>query len=193
MQRDDEELLLFAAGASALAVGLWWWTSGGDQTVKNAVRNLTPAGRRAGLLPEVREALDAAIAELAADGIRVHVGQTIRSSSDQLQLVAAGASGTTRSWHLLGRAADIYPYDPATGRLDMAGSNDALYRRMHAAFTRQGFKNLAYNPDGTRRYITTTKDGKKRKIWDGGHVEFTGGMTWAQAAEEFKARKAEIA
>jgi hypothetical protein len=141
--------------------------------------------RMAQLLPQVRSALQALRARLDAEGIPTHVGSTRRDPDEQAAIVARGRSATKRSWHLLGRAVDLYPLDPATGQPDTAGRHFALFRRMHELADtvgpmtgRWGWRGLAFNADGSRRFITTNKG----KVWDGGHLEFPEGMTYEVAS-----------
>lgn len=155
---------------------------GGGAIVVRAL-SASEASRRAKLIEEVRLALDELRAELAAEGIETFVGSTLRTTSDQALNVSNGTSATSQSWHLLGRAVDLYPIDPITKQPDLDGRTwDTLFRRMHELAPHHGFRGLAFNADGSRRYLTTSKG----KIWDGGHLEFPGGMTWAVAAERFR-------
>jgi hypothetical protein len=134
------------------------------------------------LVPAAYVALSRLRAALLALGIRVYVGSTRRTESEQDANVAKGVSATKQSWHLLGRGVDLYPYDPSTGKPDLQGRRVELFQRMHSEAAKLGWHGIAFNPDGTKRYITTTKDGKKKQVWDGGHLEFREGMTFAQAA-----------
>lgn len=143
---------------------------------------LTESARLDGLTLRTREALQLLRARLARDGIPTYVGSTLRTPDGQSALVADGKSATNRSWHLLGRAADLYPI--VDGTKDLAGKHVEIYRLMHQRAVEFGFRGLAFNADGTKRYITTSKG----KVWDAGHLEFPEGMTWAQAAAEQPAR-----
>lgn len=152
-----------------------------------AMRKLgeSEASRRAKLIEEAREALDELRAELAAEGIETFVGSTLRTATEQAGKVAVGSSTTSQSWHLLGRAVDLYPIDPDTGQADMNGKLwSTLFRRMHELAPRFGWRGLAFNADGSRRYLKRS-DGST--FWDGGHLEFPGGMTWAAASAKYKA------
>jgi hypothetical protein len=146
-----------------------------------AVRALSKSelAKRANLLPEVRAALDALRSVLSLEGIETFVGSTRRTPDEQKIKMEQGSSTTENSWHLLGRAVDLYPIDPETGEYDGdARTWDTLFRRMHELAPRFGFRGLAFNADGGRRYLTR-KDGSK--FWDGPHLEFSGGMTFAKA------------
>jgi hypothetical protein len=137
------------------------------------------AERLEGLLPDVRAALALVRVELGKLGIQTLVGETRRTEAQQAGRVSSGNSATVRSWHRLGRAVDLYPLLPS-GLPDWSGSNLDAFRKMHEIAKKNGFQNLAFNPDGSRRFIKTNKG----KLWDGGHIEFPGGKTFAQAAQE---------
>lgn len=130
------------------------------------------------LLPQVRAAFERVRARLAARGIKVLVGSTRRTDDQQAAIVAAGNSATSHSWHLLGRAVDVYPYGP-DGKADLDGRHVELFRALHEEAAKEGFRGLAFNADGSKRYI----NGTKGPVWDGGHIEFPEGMTWAAAAK----------
>jgi hypothetical protein len=141
--------------------------------------------RAAQLIPTAQLALERTRAELEQDwGIRTYVGSTRRNPDEQAKIVAKGNSATQKSWHLLGRAVDLYPYDPDTGKPDLAGKHVDLFRTMQEVGAGYGWTNIAFNPDGSKRLITTTKNGKQVKVWDGGHMQFTEGMTFAQASHD---------
>lgn len=117
-------------------------------------------------------------------GIRLRRGQTVRSPAQQAKAVADGASATNISWHMVGRAIDAYPIDPATGVADMQGRNIDLFRKMHREWHALGGLGLAFRPypEGELRYINTVKNGVPRKTWDGGHLEFHGEYASAREA-----------
>ncbi len=133
------------------------------------------------LLPQVRDALAELRRRLKAKGIDTMVGSTKRTPAQQEGVIADGASATTRSWHLLGRAVDLYPFGP-DGKADLAGKYTDRFRTMHAEAKALGFRGLAFNADGSKRFITTSKG----QTWDGGHLEFPEGMTYAQAETQAK-------
>lgn len=151
---------------------------GGVVAVKVATTQ-TEAQKLAALLPQVRAAFERLRSRLAAQGIRLLVGQTRRTADQQAAIYAAGNSGTTKSWHLLGRAVDVYVYGP-DGKPDMDGRHVELYRKLHTEAAREGFRGLAFNADGSKRYITNAQG---KPVWDAGHIEFPEGMTWAAAAK----------
>ena len=77
---------------------------------------------------------------------------------------------TPTSPHSLGRAVDLYPIDPATGKWDRNVNRLDLYQAMHAAAKSLGWRGLAFEADGvTKKYLTNSKG---KKIWDGGHLEW---------------------
>lgn len=136
------------------------------------------------LLPEVKEAFQKGYAECETAGIKLQIGRTYASQETQ-DAVNPANTGTSNSWHTLRRAVDVLCYGP-DGSLDGTGKFwDSTYRRMHEIFAKYGFTNIAFNSDGTKRYITT-KAGTK--TWDGGHLQFTSGMTYAQARDDLNAR-----
>lgn len=142
------------------------------------IETATEAAKIDALRPEVADALRAARADLLDQGMKTLVGQTKRTADEESAAVARGSSATHNSFHVLGRAVDLYPYDPDTGEADMNGVNVDLFKQMHAVLANYGFTNIAFNADGSKKYITTSKG----KVWDGGHAQFTNGMTFAQAA-----------
>lgn len=109
----------------------------------------------------------------------IHVGQTLRTQAQEKQAIDSGHSAIkTHSWHESGRAADLYPINPDTGRPDLDGVRDDLFFAMQSAAQSLGFQQLAYNADGSRRYI----NGTHGAIWDGGHIEWHGPYSTATQA-----------
>ena len=155
------------------------------QPVVKIVSNAQEQKKLDGLLPEVRAALGELRTRLRAKGIDTWVGSTLRDDATQAGYVDAGVSATQKSWHLVGRAVDLYPYDPLTGRPDLAGHNTEAFRTMHAEASRVGFRGLAFNTDGSKRYINTSKG----KVWDGGHLEYPAGLSYAEAVDDYRTRK----
>lgn len=140
------------------------------------------AARRAQLLPSAQLALDGLRLQLEeAHGIQTFVGSTLRTTNEQSVLVKGGASDTEASWHLLGRAVDLYVIDPATGQPDMKArtaqpSQGDLYLKLHQVAAEWGWHGIAYDlATGKKKYL-------KSGAWDGGHLEYREGMTFAQAA-----------
>lgn len=137
--------------------------------------------------PEVRNAFGRLRAFMAAEGIELFVVSGGRTAAEQMAKVTAGLSGTgAQSWHLLGRAIDfnVGIRDPATGKLraDNKAEDVAAYRKVHAAAGVFGFRGIPngspFKPDGTRAYITNAAG---NPLWDVFHLEYTGGMTFAEA------------
>lgn len=178
----DGRILLVVA-----ALGLLLLLGGGAVVVKKAASS-SEETKLAGLLPHVRRKVEELLHRMNARGIRVLVGSTLRNPEEQAAILKSGNSSTSNSWHLLGRAVDLYPYGP-DGKPDLDGRHVDRFRALHEESAKLGFRNLAFNPDGSKRYITTSKG----KVWDGGHVEFTDSMTWAQAADQYRATKKVIA
>lgn len=162
--------------AAAVVAGAYWLRGADFVAFLTSGREQARIDR---LLPQVQRALFDLRSALAAEGIETFVDQTARTADEQAALVAKGVSSTERSWHRLKRAVDLYPRN-ALGQPDMKGSDVEKFRRMHELAPQFGFRGLAFNPDGSKRYLTN-KDGQK--YWDGGHLEFPEGMTWAEAAQ----------
>lgn len=139
------------------------------------------------LEPDTRHRVETLIARLRARGVEIHIGSTRRTETEQAQLVADGKSANTISWHNSGRAADLYPMIPGTSKPDFDVTRPDLYRIMHQEWAALGGSGIAYSPypNGPNRLITTYKDGKAKKVWDGGHVEFKG--PYATPAEAYRA------
>lgn len=150
-------------------------------TVNTVVSNATETLRISSLVPSAQSALADLRATLETKyNLRTFVGQTIRTATQEKELIESGkTSGTlTHSWHEVGRAIDLYPYNPDTNRPDMDGSRVDLFRIMHNEAANQGWRGIAFNPDGSKRLITNSKG---KKIWDGGHLEWREGLTWDEA------------
>jgi hypothetical protein len=145
----------------------------------------TEWARLSRLEPDTRRRVETLIARLRARGIEVLIGSTRRSETEQAQLVAEGKSANTISWHNSGRAVDLYPL--VDGKPDYNATRPDLFRIMHQEWAALGGTGLAYSPypNGPNRLITTYKNGKAIKVWDGGHVEYRGGF--ASAAEAYRA------
>lgn len=189
--REHEILLWTVGGLAAATAGYAWWTRNraGSLIDKlgDSINMLTSTdeARLSQLQPDAQAAFRNLLGVLEADGIRVKVGTTLRTAAAEKSAIETGHTSSTLkvSWHQLGRAADLYPYDPATGAPDLDGKNTALFWRMHQLAADLGFRGIAFNADGTRRYITNAKG---EKIWDGGHLEWRlpyGTIAEAVAAE----------
>jgi hypothetical protein len=112
---------------------------------------------------------------LAKYGIKLRRGRTRGTQEGEKALATAGKSALTSgiSWHLLGRAIDVYPIDPATGQPDMMAKNINLYRALHNEWHALGGMGLAFlpYPNGPIRKLKTP-DG--RVFYDLGHLEYHG-------------------
>lgn len=140
------------------------------------IKLITTAGellRIQGLLPPVRKALQTLREKLAGVGIRTAVRSTRRTPTEQAELVALGKSDTSQSFHVIGRAVDVYVFGP-DDKLDLDGKYEDRYLTMHKIAATLGFTNVAYDAAWKPKYL---KSGAR----DLGHLQFTGGMTFAQA------------
>jgi hypothetical protein len=165
-----------------IGIGVFALTLGGYTVaplVEQAVSTVTEKIRLSGLIPSVQNAVAMLRSELDSIGIRTFVGSTLRSPEDTAKNIAEGKASATlkHSWHELGRAIDLYPYDPETGRPDLDGKRTDLFLEMHVRAPKYGFRGLAFDPSGNKRFLNTTRG----KVWDGGHLEFPEGLTWEQA------------
>lgn len=178
MTRQDK-IAAFLVGGGGLVTFAAWWSSRDEDggIVDTAIDALTlltssEADRMAKLEPTTREKLGELIEALADAGLRVYVGQTLRTGAQEKANVDAGktSAGLVYSWHELGRAVDLYPVDPATGKPDYAGRRVDLFQQMHAAAKLLGWRGIAFLEDGiTKRTITNSKG---KPVWDGGHLEW---------------------
>lgn len=148
----------------------------------------TEQARLAKLRPEVRQRYLELRAAAAAHGVQMYVVSTRRTDEEQAGKVASGVSGTDDSWHELGRAIDfnVQWKDPADGKLkaDSKGKNIDGYRLVHRLAPTFGFKGIPngspFDSKGNPAYITNKRG---QKIWDVFHLQYTEGMTFAQAAK----------
>lgn len=177
MFKRDGDWWLYLAGGVAGVFGLRWLyqqTTGDDplDILGDDLVALTSTDdqRIQQMQPDAAAAVYALVQNLSDQGISVHVGQTLRTAAAEKKAIADGKSAeTTYSWHEIGRAVDMYPIDPNTGKPDMDGVRDDLFQKMVAAALPLGFRSLAYEADGvTRHYIQTSKG----PVWDGGHLEY---------------------
>lgn len=132
------------------------------------------------LLPHVRAKVETLIRRMAdIHGVRIIVGTTYRSPTDQAAQVVAGRSAASRSWHQLRRAVDLYVVDPSTGKADVKARCRALYETMGTEAAALGFRWLGFK-------VRKTAAGKT--FSDPYHVEMRDGMTYAQASADLKRR-----
>lgn len=182
---------LWVAIAGIAAGALAWWYFGRERfdlidEIGDALVSLTSTdqGRLAQLGPDTQAAARELIAALAAEGMRVKVGQTLRTPAQEKAVIDAGRSAIDpddHSWHEIGRAVDLYPFGP-DGAPDLDGIYVDNFRRMHEIAAALGWRGIAFNADGSKRFITN-RNGKK--IWDGGHLEWR--QPYASKAEAFAA------
>ncbi len=146
----------------------------------------TEAARLQTLQPKVRAAFERGRAELSAvHSIELVVVSTRRNQEQQDAKVAAGLSVNKTSWHQLDRGIDVQTARKnAAGKLvaDPDGKDLPSYRKLHEVMKKHGFQGTpngaAFNADGTVRKF---KNGSGKEISDIGHLEFTEGLTLAQA------------
>lgn len=196
--KTDEKVALMLGGAVALVGGAWWWSEEHEgegllDMVTDFLSLLTSseAERMEQLEAETQSRLRDLIFALGAEGMRVYVGQTLRTAAQEKALIEAGRTSATltHSWHELGRAVDLYPYDPDTGKPDRDGRRVDLFQRMHAKARELGFRGIAFEADGTTKKYITNKAGKK--VWDGGHLECRG--PYATMAQAWAAERPSVA
>lgn len=125
---------------------------------------------------------------MEARGLKVYVGQTMRSQAEQ---AAAQVRGTTsihqgRSWHQLGRAADLRKvFDDGT--VDESTHDETFFQALFDEATAVGLRSLAFREDGSRLLIHTSHGG----VWDAGHVEWR--EPFGTLAEAFAAEGPKVA
>lgn len=121
------------------------------------------------LTPETRERVLQVIEGMAAKGHDVYVAQTLRTQTEQVAAQARGTTSATqsRSWHQLGRAADLRKRNP-DGTVDESTHDEAFFRDLFDVATSCGLRSLAFREDGSRLLIHTTHG----DVWDAGHVEY---------------------
>lgn len=178
MDRGTKIGLFLAAAGGAVATAAWWSSRDEDggfvDTTLDVLTLLSSSetARMDQLQDEPKQKLLELIGTLADQGIRVYVGQTLRTAAEEKSNVDKGvtSAGLQYSWHELGRAVDLYPVDPDTGKADYAVKRLDLYIAMHAAAKAAGWRGIAFEADGVTRHYLTNSKGKK--IWDGGHLEW---------------------
>lgn len=186
----QDRTLLWVLGLTVLSIVIaYWLIEGGADSVGiddnsdlgytinsagDALASLTSSeeGKLEKLEPTTQLLVRQLLDQMAAQGIDVYVGETIRTVAAEKADVAAGKSskGQVYSWHNIGRAVDLYPINPDTGKADLNGVRNDLFTTMAALATALGFRSLAYNADGSRHYLNTVKG----PVWDGGHIEYHG-------------------
>lgn len=181
MAKPNGMFLILAAAGVGLAIALQPRKTGkGDR-----MPTMNEAQKLAALQPHVRDALGKLRAKLAGMGIKILIGQTRRTLEEEKANFDKGASATMNSWHMLGLAVDVYPYGP-DGKPDLAGKHVDLFRVMQNEAKAFGFSGISFNSDGTQKFITVNKGTpREHKTWDGGHLQYMGGMTFAQAMTKY--------
>ena len=181
MNTSTNDRMVWMVLATIAAVGFAIWAikrDNGDgdliDELGDALNMLTTSEqtRLNNLEPETRGKVSDLITSLQGDGLTVYVGQTLRTPAQEKAAIDSGHSAVkTHSWHELGRAADLYPVNPDTGKADLNGTRLDLFWQMQQRAMELGFRQIAFNDDGSKRYITNSAG---KKIWDGGHVEYRG-------------------
>ena len=170
--RDRSDLrgvaLLFGAGAAATALAYWLKrdiaTLDGPQEDERLKR----------LQPHIRARVIELQRRLLARGVRTFIGTTRRTTAKQAEAQAAERSATPRSWHLIGRAVDLYVIDPATGQPDTKAKRLDLYRILWEEAKKLGaivFTKPIRLPSGKR-------------VFDAAHVYWTDGLRWNEAVRD---------
>lgn len=120
--------------------------------------------------PEFVQKVRELVTALDFAGIKVKVGPLTRSLAAEQRAYDSGRSAINpwKSKHLVSKAVDVYPIDPSTGEPDYQGRRLELFKRMVDVAKRLGWKSLAFNADGSVRYLTS-KSGAR--FWDGAHLE----------------------
>ena len=165
-------LLLGALAVAAAALGL---VAGVASRGAAPTRPLSDAERRRlnQLLPRAREAILNLRSKMAGHGLDFRVGTTMRSASEQAAQVAEGRSAASVSWHMSGRAADLYMIDPRTGAADVKAANRPAYELLHRTAQALGFRVLGFRVLQTSGGATFT---------DPYHVEWREGLGGADGA-----------
>lgn len=130
--------------------------------------------RMSKLVPSVRKRLLAGLSELYADGLDFVVRKCLETPEENQAEVAAGRSATTKSWHQVGRAVDLYYRKPGGG-VDVGATNTAAYERMHVVMLKHGGHNLGMKPI----------KGRKGSFTDPYHIQWTDGLKWSQAFKAY--------
>lgn len=126
------------------------------------------------LQPHIRARVLELQRRLRARGVRTFVGTTRRTTAEQTEAQAADRSATPRSWHLIGRAVDLYVIDPTTGQPDTMARRLDLYKILWEEAKRLGA--VVFTKP------IRLKSGKK--LFDAAHVYWTDGLTWKAAVVE---------
>lgn len=133
--------------------------------------NIAELDRLALLIPEALWRVERVIQRMKARGFEIFVGRTLGTKADTAAAVAAGRANIhmTHDWHELRRAVDLRPRKKDGGpNYDTGPDSEPFWRALHEECAGFNLRNLAYNPDGTKLLIHTTKG----TTWDPGHCEY---------------------
>lgn len=120
------------------------------------------------LIPDCQAAYKRYLGSLWSLGIEERPIVTYRSPAEQLAKYNQGRSSNKGpSWHSLRRAIDRQ-LRRIGGEWDAEGKDLGMYRDANFTAEREGFRQLGFNEDGSRRWIKTPK-GKVSDIY---HIEF---------------------
>lgn len=137
------------------------------------------------LIPECGRRVQQVIAAMGARGFGVYVGQTMRTQAQQAEAQARGTTSVhqSRSWHQLGRAADLRKRN-ADGSVDETTHDEAFFRALYEEATKVGLRSLAFHVvDGKLEKLLI--HAARGEVWDAGHVEYR--APFATLAEAFAA------
>lgn len=140
------------------------------------------------LTAETRERVHQVLDAMATKGHDVYVGQTLRTQAQQAEAQARGTTPATqsRSWHQLGRAADLRKRN-ADGTVDESTHDEAFFRDLFDVAQAVGLRSLAFREDGSKLLIHTTHG----EVWDAGHIEYR--EPFGTLAEAFAAEGPKVA
>lgn len=177
MHGPPKRLKLALMGAAGVVTILAFYAVGKKRTeaIKRSVHvSMSAAERRriSQLAPDARAAYEAFLYTAAARGIRIYTGRTQGTLAKTAAHNQAGRSDATISWHDLTppRAIDIQVYSPTTGRRISSPKTRveiALYLKVLRLAESRGFRQIAFNADGSRKYL-------KSGAWDPYHLSFRG-------------------
>lgn len=132
------------------------------------------------LAPDVRRVYLDFLREAAARGMRLRTGRTQGSLVKTAKHRAEGKSSVSVSWHDLDppRAIDVYVRDPETGKVitsPKTAREVSLYREMSRLAEEYGFRQIGFNRNGSKRYLSSG-------AWDPYHIEYRGPYATISAA-----------
>lgn len=144
--------------------------------------------RLARLTAETRERVLLLIEAMARRGLDVYVGQTLRTQAQQAEAQTRGTTSVhqDRSWHQLGRAADLRKRN-ADGSADESTHDEEFFRALFDEAQKVGLRSLAFRDDGSKLLIHTSHG----EVWDAGHVEYR--APFDTLAEAFAAEGQKVA